>query len=376
MQLDDVAPSIWDESRSSFDKPIASARESIEDFVAVLESPKRAHDHFLVRVEVAHLSRPVWVADPVHHESEFVVRIGDNQEFRLPEAEVVDWLFVDNGRLVGGSTFRLERDSLTEDARFRLDLVVPFVVADDLSPLNPEVAFFDKIGHGEVEEVRRELSNSKDLANILGEVILAGGVGMRRRTTARPLGYAVAFDDLEAVETLIAHGAAIDGCDRAGVTALHRATNYGHLGCVKVLAARGADVNKADNLGRTPLKSAAERDLLEAAAQLLEFGADVSPRTKLGSSLLHNIKSVEMARLLARAGGDLAVVDSRGSTPLHVAVFNGRLDVAIELLKLGASPNVLDDEGKTPLEVAHDLAAKRSFDEAELEVFERISRAT
>jgi ankyrin repeat protein len=52
---------------------------------------------------------------------------------------------------------------------------------------------------------------------------------------------------------LLQSGFPVDGTDREGFTALHKACARDHYGCAKVLIAHGANVNAASRTGWTPL---------------------------------------------------------------------------------------------------------------------------
>lgn len=80
-----------------------------------------------------------------------------------------------------------------------------------------------------------------------GEPLLAAGA----RTTLR---WAAERGDLEAVQTLLAGGAAVNASDHTGWTALHLAASGGHLEVVKALLARGADPRLKHEHGRTALE--------------------------------------------------------------------------------------------------------------------------
>src|SRR5690606_17840941 len=90
---------------------------------------------------------------------------------------------------------------------------------------------------------------------------------------------------------------------------------------------------------------------------------------------------VECARALVEGGADPDMSDTRGVTPLIVAIDNLHFDVAAYLLDAGARHDKWDWWGRTPLYVAVDLntlphggrADRRSTDETtSLELIERL----
>ncbi|MBU0514901.1 MAG: ankyrin repeat domain-containing protein [Proteobacteria bacterium] len=89
---------------------------------------------------------------------------------------------------------------------------------------------------------------------------------------------------------------------------------------VKLLLGKGARVNVRDELGLTPLHLAAWRGRTELAAMLLQRGAAVNARSKSG-------------RL----------------TPLHCAASAGHAKLVVLLIKKGGNPNGPDACGWTPL---------------------------
>ncbi len=89
---------------------------------------------------------------------------------------------------------------------------------------------------------------------------------------------------------------------------------------IMLLLGKGARVNSRDELGLTPLHLAAWRGRRELAAELLRRGAAVNARTKSG-------------RL----------------TPLHLAASAGHARLVLLLIAQGAQPNDRDATGWTPL---------------------------
>ena len=108
---------------------------------------------------------------------------------------------------------------------------------------------------------------------------------------------------------------------------MHAAAFCGDLEMVQVLLDYGLDINVKDNHGFTPLSRASQKGFKNAgvARLLLDHGADPNVRTR-------------------RSG--------RGSTPLHLAVEDGEVEIARLLLERGASVEAQDEQRRTPVDVA------------------------
>ena len=150
---------------------------------------------------------------------------------------------------------------------------------------------------------------------------------------------------------------AVNPADPEGRTPLHRAAGKGSYLGVHRLLQEGADPNITDKEGRTPLHSAAGSiDGNEAVERLLQAGADPNfSQDSRGETPLHlavrhdNEPSVDH---LLEAKGHTGVADSEGRTPLHRAAENCAPGITEKLLQAGADPNVRDNAGRTPLELA------------------------
>lgn len=160
-------------------------------------------------------------------------------------------------------------------------------------------------------------------AEVLEAIIQAGGdVNARQGNLALPSGY----------ETPLV--AALKG---------DRMDNF------DILLQAGAKVEpfEAGEAGNTPLTIAAKHCNSEAIRTLLKLGADPNLTRQEGWSPLKSIEwqegraAIRCARLLLQAGADPALVDEEGYTALHNAVSRGELD-AVKLLieEGGLSPNL------------------------------------
>ena len=112
-----------------------------------------------------------------------------------------------------------------------------------------------------------------------------------------------------------------------GWSALHLAAHFGHADTVDALLAAGADVSAwADNSHRN---------------QALHAAIAGSASVRIVTALLN-----------ARARVDAA--DGGGYTPLHLAAFQGNLEIAAILLASGADAGRKSDDGKTALMIAEE----------------------
>ena len=112
---------------------------------------------------------------------------------------------------------------------------------------------------------------------------------------------------------------------------------------VRETLGRGARVDFRDENLRTALHWASERGHLDVVRELLNSGADVDARSKDGSMALmiaagsgHTAVVVE---LVAR-GANVNARNHRGHTALTIACENGHVAIATELLRLGVGADV------------------------------------
>jgi pectate lyase len=197
----------------------------------------------------------------------------------------------------------------------------------------------------------------------------------------RSLQEAVAEGDLEAVKSMIAQGAKVDGReDGFRKTALHRAAIAGNTDIAKLLIDAGARLDSKTG-GSTALHYAVEYRHEDMVRLLLDHGADVSVRDQWGQGSTplmkaRRSKDKEIVDLLqakltetsihwaARQGVlakveefledgiDVNAKDSQGMTPLLLAVQRGHKDIIDLLIAKKADVNVKNETGQTPLDLA------------------------
>jgi uncharacterized protein YegJ (DUF2314 family) len=346
---------------------IEKARSTVAQFTIALANPKAAQSSFAVKLAVVDNENVehIWIMPVRHHNAQFVGKINNEpervttvksgDEVTVAEDKITDWMYVDNGRLVGGFTLRVLRSKMTEDDGYEFDRSVPFVIADDLDADEPWVRFFDSIGNVEHDLLKSLLTAHPEFANRVGNVAVESPLGDMELEAQHPLKYAVYHGNTRAVEILLQHEADSNPRDEYGATPLHDAAMRNHADIILLLAKNGADVNATNEIGLTPLKSAAGNDNTSCAKTLLELGADVDVRLTVNKqNLLHNIHSPDMAKILLDAGADLEAIDDDGETPLHVATINGFADLVVYLIERGANTDTKNKDGQTPLDIARE----------------------
>ena len=112
------------------------ARVSVLGFIEAVRSPIPARSGFSVRTPGPG-GEPVWLGDVTYDGHVFRGRVRNpphmpaaapGAEMKVKRADILDWLYVENGKLVGGFSVRALRDSLPPERRAELDKQLPFRV--------------------------------------------------------------------------------------------------------------------------------------------------------------------------------------------------------------------------------------------------------
>ena len=136
-------------------------------------------------------------------------------------------------------------------------------------------------------------------------------------------------------------GAAVDGSDAWGYTALWAACCEGHVDTVMLLLDRGADVNRQEpGRGRSPLYASCWKGHLDVARLLLDHGADLNLGDIWGYEPLHVSCAdgeADISRLLLERGADIRRVTRAGRTPLYFARLYDQAALADWLERISAA---------------------------------------
>jgi ankyrin repeat protein len=168
--------------------------------------------------------------------------------------------------------------------------------------------------------------------------------------------YSLKIGNWEAVNILLQNSALVSTTNSRGATPLHYAASEAPLSIVKKLVKLGCDVNATDRGGTTPLYDACSRGKSDTAAYLLaEAGADPTIRNSRRETALHGAVSAmcnSTLDVLLPYCKDINPTDGAGWPPLYFAVQLGYFDGVRKLLSANANIEIKDSYGKTALHVA------------------------
>ncbi|KAL8707961.1 MAG: hypothetical protein Q9220_007104 [cf. Caloplaca sp. 1 TL-2023] len=160
----------------------------------------------------------------------------------------------------------------------------------------------------------------------------------------------------ETMRLLLARGASIDTCNKAGRSLLHFAAGNGHDKLVGWLLDHGADIAaKTNDYGWTSLLDATSNGYLSVVTMLIQRGADPRAAIRTGLTALHLSamhKHPEIAELLIKHGADVNALDVEGWTILHCAILNRQARLVDLLLLRGVDVNSSSKDVSPPLHTA------------------------
>ncbi|MGC1275266.1 MAG: DUF2314 domain-containing protein [Planctomycetaceae bacterium] len=129
-----------DDENELMNAAIAKAQSTVDEFIAALNAPKSNQTGFSVKypLTVDGGAEHIWVSDVRYENETFVgvlgnvpvnataVKLGD--EVTIPKGDVSDWMYLEEGRLVGGYTIRALREIMPAEQRAEFDKNAPFVI--------------------------------------------------------------------------------------------------------------------------------------------------------------------------------------------------------------------------------------------------------
>jgi uncharacterized protein YegJ (DUF2314 family) len=123
---------------SEMNAAISTAQASITNFMAVFRNPQTNQQYFLIKAKFTSgdVVEHIWVADlrydgsvfhgVIANEPESISGLKFKQPVEVQLGQISDWMFVQDGKLVGGYTSRVLRRRMTAQQRQDLDAHIPY----------------------------------------------------------------------------------------------------------------------------------------------------------------------------------------------------------------------------------------------------------
>ena len=128
------------ENNAQMNAAIEKARQSVDTFIKALQNPGAAQTFFSIKAkftdgdEVEH----IWLESVTYDGKKLQGKIGNEplyiKNISLGDAvsvmpkDISDWMFVENGKLVGGFTLQVLRNQMSGEERKKFDESIPFVI--------------------------------------------------------------------------------------------------------------------------------------------------------------------------------------------------------------------------------------------------------
>ncbi len=115
------------------EKAMDMAVETLDKFNAVLKAPKKTQDQFAVKfiVEVKDEAELLWLTEVKFDKGVYTGKLANqpaiattlkkDQVLQVKEDDVIDWMYVDDGKLQGGYTIRAQRKFIQATERKKFD---------------------------------------------------------------------------------------------------------------------------------------------------------------------------------------------------------------------------------------------------------------
>ncbi|XP_072936576.1 uncharacterized protein [Epargyreus clarus] len=176
-------------------------------------------------------------------------------------------------------------------------------------------------------------------AAIAAASVVTSGVDQQDAFMRTALHYASEHGHIEVVKQLIDAGCKVDITAGNGLTSLHVAVTKNHTEIVKHLLASGSHVNYKTHEKMTPLHFAASRGFLELVKILITNGAYIEARDTNERTALYLAAGrghVDVVKYLISVGANVNGEEIHGYTPLCEAVWQRCTDIVEVLLRAGA----------------------------------------
>lgn len=117
---------------------IQQARQTVATFIKAIQSPGTSQSHFAVKAafEDDYGREMMWLSEIEYRDGKFSGTLGNTpnsvrsvdygDRVTVASDRIADWMFIDDGLLIGGYTMRVMRDRLSPEEREAMDASFEF----------------------------------------------------------------------------------------------------------------------------------------------------------------------------------------------------------------------------------------------------------
>jgi serine/threonine-protein phosphatase 6 regulatory ankyrin repeat subunit B len=240
------------------------------------------------------------------------------------------------------------------------DPAIPLCYAIELGYTDLAMEIIEKgetrVNHSSSSRTALGVACSKGYDDLARKLLARGAkVGSRDVHGRTAVYYAAMNGHSELVKLLVDNGANINLQDYNGVSPFLAASTNGHLNVMRQLIQKGADIHQLDKDGNCALFKASSNNHLYAARALIVKGVhrQLSKYTTPPIFVALKNDSSHLARLLIKKEIDVNITSGiEELTILHVAISEGKTDIAKLLIDRGADITLQNANGQTPFYVA------------------------
>lgn len=208
------------------------------------------------------------------------------------------------------------------------------------------------------------------------EILVGAGADIRSQDEIGwpPLHLAVCFGRPDLIAPILRLGGEIDHRDKKGRTALMIACSTRKPHCAKVLLEMGAKIDFKDLDGATAFFHALSNGVYEIVHELIKKGQSLKEQDPSGDNILHHFGrycDLDVAKQAIDAGCDIDALSKAGYTPLNLAFYSDRFELAQLLIDHGAKFHINSANGISNREF-RDPVKPEAVTEKVMSLFERV----